>query len=63
MVAVTPEFGLPAIAAALLPVTVMALATAQVVGLLHWAAQFTVVEPVSAASQAWVVVLVLTARR
>jgi hypothetical protein len=60
---VTPLAGLDAMAVALLPVSVILLPVEQVLGLLHWAAQFTVLLPVSAASQAWVLLPVFTARR
>jgi hypothetical protein len=62
VVAVTPVAGLLATVVALLPVTVIELPLEQVLGLLHWTAQFTVLAPVSAAVQAPVLVSVLMAR-
>jgi hypothetical protein len=62
LLAVLP-LALPAIAVALVPVSVIRLPLEHVVGLLHCAAQFTVVLPVNADVQAPVLVLVCTARR
>jgi hypothetical protein len=68
VVALTPVLGL--LAMGLLPAAVVALPdkliklpVEQVVGLLHCAAQFTLCAPLSADSQALVVVLVLIARK
>ena len=63
VVLLTPLLGLDAMVLPLLPVSVILLPAEQVLGLLHCAAQLTLVLPVSAASQALVVVLVWIARR
>ena len=59
----TPLPGLAAMALLPAALSVIRLPLAQVPGLLHCAAQLTLVVPVIAASQAWVLVLVRTARR
>ena len=55
--------GLLFAAVLVVPCRLMRLPLEHVVGLLHCTPQFTFVVPTSALSQAWVVVLVLTARR